>query len=279
MSNSSSSATPISTTKGPLDPGAFARALRDIALEAGAVIMPHFHSEGMEVREKADDSPVTEADEAAEAHILKALKALVPDIPVIAEEAVAGGAVPKAADRFILVDPLDGTKEFISGRGEFTVNIALVEKGLPTVGAVYAPALSRMFYGAQGAGAFEERIRVDGTVDAPAKAISARHPPEAGLTAVASRSHRDEKTDAYLKQFKVASFVSAGSSLKFCLVAAGEADIYPRHGRTMEWDTAAGHAVLAAAGGTVSTFEGPPLTYGKADMDFANPFFVAKGGA
>lgn len=191
---------------------------------------------------------------------------------------MAAGAQPAlTGERFFLVDPLDGTKEFISGRGEFTVNIALVEHGTAVAGVVYAPALSRMFFGAVGFGAFEERVAPDGTEEAPANPIAARMPPQAGLTAVASRSHRSETTDAYLADFKVASFVSAGSSLKFCLVATGEADIYPRHGRTMEWDTAAGHAVLAAAGGTVTRFDGTALVYGKTGESFANPFFVARG--
>ncbi len=264
------------TSHGPMSAVDFAHRIRDIAREAGAIIMPYFQSD-TGVRTKADSSPVTDADEAAEAHILEALKSFVPDIPVVAEEAMAAGHRPEVGARFFLVDPLDGTREFISGRGEFTVNIALIDDGQPVLGAVYAPALSRMFFAALPDQAFEEQLSPDGRVEAPARPITARQPPEVGLTAVASRSHRDERTDDYLKRFKVASFVSAGSSLKFCLVAAGEADIYPRHGRTMEWDTAAGHAVLAAAGGSVRDFEGRPLRYGKAEEAFANPFFVARG--
>ncbi len=268
---------PIPTAEGPLGRLDLARRLRDIAREAGHVIMPYFNQD-TDVRTKEDGSAVTDADEAAERLILERLEALAPYIPVVAEEAMAAGQAPEVDEGpFFLVDPLDGTKEFISGRGEFTVNIALVDGGAPIIGVVYAPALSRMFFGAVGEGAFEEKIAPDGTVEMTERAITTRTPPEQGLTAVASRSHRDEKTDDYLAKFKVASFVSAGSSLKFCLVAAGEADIYPRHGRTMEWDTAAGHAVLTAAGGTVTEVDGPVLRYGKVKDAFANPFFVARG--
>ncbi len=281
MSASPTSPVPpvIETAQGALTRPDLAKALSRIALEAGAVIMPFFKGEAA-VREKEDSSPVTDADEAAETLILKALAALTPDIPVIAEEAVAAGHIPAIGDTFFLVDPLDGTKEFISGRGEFTVNIALVEQGLPTAGVVLAPAMNRMFYGASPDSAFEEAVTAaaDGTLTgADPKPIAARPEPAGGLIAVASRSHRDEQTDKYLENFNIESFKSAGSSLKFCLVATGEADIYPRHGRTMEWDTAAGHAVLAAAGGTVTTFDGAPLHYGKTEDGFANPYFVARG--
>ncbi len=270
---------PIDSASGPLERPAFAQHLRTVAIEAGAAIMPFFQTGG-DVRQKDDQSPVTDADEAAERIILDRLRTLTPDIPVVAEEEAAAGRIPTVGTRFFLVDPLDGTKEFISGRGEFTVNIALIEDGLPTAGVVFAPALKRLFLGYAPDQAFEETVAPDPALaDAPGslKPITARRPPAAGLVAVASRSHRAEETDRYLAQFQVADFVSAGSSLKFCLVAAGEADIYPRHGRTMEWDTAAGHAVLAAAGGTVMTFEGAPLRYGKTADGFANPFFVARG--
>ncbi len=267
----------LDTPEGPLTRLELAQRLRGLAITAGAAIMPFFKS-GADVRQKADDSPVTDADEAAEAVILDGLRALTPDIPVIAEEAMAAGTRPEIGESFYLVDPLDGTKEFISGRGEFTVNIALVMHGKPVVGVVFAPALKRLFLGAVPGGAFEESVAPGVEAGAPQlRPIAARSAPEAGIVAVASRSHRAPETETYLEQFKVASFVSAGSSLKFCLVATGEADLYPRHGRTMEWDTAAGHAVLAAAGGTVTTFEGPPLVYGKEAEGFANPFFVARG--
>ena len=248
-------------------------ALRRIAMAAGAEILAIYERDFV-VRSKQDASPVTEADEAAERLILAELAMLAPDIPAVAEESVAAGRMPKAlGNRFWLVDPLDGTKEFISRNGEFTVNIALVEGGRPVMGVVYAPAIGRMFCGTVGVGATAQEVDADGELSEPIP-IEVRAPSKAGLVVVASRSHRDAKTDEYLTQYKVAELTSAGSSLKFCLVAAGEADLYPRLGRTMEWDTAAGHAILAAAGGAVETLDGKPLTYGK--PGFENPFFVAR---
>ena len=242
--------------------------LLPVVRRAGAVIMDIYLTD-FEVRGKKDASPVTEADERAEALILPALAQLTPEIPVIAEESVAAGRVPAVGERFWLVDPLDGTREFISRNGEFTVNIALIEQGEPVLGAVYAPALDRLFAGAVGAGAFTE----DGGLR---RAITVREPPPEGLTVVASRSHGDPAAlEAFLQGRPIAQLRSAGSSLKICLVAAGEADLYPRLGRTMEWDIAAGHAVLAAAGGRITRVDGEPLTYGK--LDFANPHFVAWG--
>lgn len=235
---------------------------------AGDLIMTIYATD-FSVRGKNDASPVTEADEKAEALILPALAALTPEIPVVAEEAVAAGSIPEVAGRFWLVDPLDGTKEFISRNGEFTVNIALIEDGVPVLGAVFAPALGRLFAGAVGEGAFIED-------DAGRRPIACRVPPEAGLTVVASRSHGDAAAlDAFLAGRKVAELRGAGSSLKICLIAAGEADLYPRLGRTMEWDIAAGHAVLSAAGGRLTEVDGGVLAYGK--PDFANPHFVAWG--
>lgn len=239
-----------------------------VARAAGEVILSVYATD-FSVRSKGDASPVTLADEQAEALILSALARLTPDIPVVAEEAVAAGDVPKLGNRFWLVDPLDGTKEFINRNGEFTVNIALIEAGRPVLGVVLAPALGRLFAGRVGHGAFLEQ----GLVRRP---IHCRLPPAEGLTVVASRSHGDALAlETFLTGRKVATLKNAGSSLKFCLVAAGEADIYPRLGRTMEWDTAAGHAVLSAAGGRVTDVSGDPLVYGKAD--FANPHFVAWG--
>jgi len=242
--------------------------LRQIALEAGAVIM-NIYQGHIAVRAKADQSPVTEADEAAEAVILAALAELAPEIPVIAEESVAAGRIPEIGEGpFWLVDPLDGTKEFISRNGEFTVNVALIEDGLPTLGVVFAPAIGQLYL----AGPRAVTLEKDGGAARP---IVVRRPAADGLVVVASRSHRDAKTDDYLADFEVKSLTAAGSSLKLCLVAAGEADLYPRLGRTMEWDIAAGHAVLAAAGGRVETLDGAPLRYGK--PGFENPFFVARG--
>jgi len=242
--------------------------LATIARRAGDEILAVYATD-FTVRGKADASPVTEADERAERLIVPALQALAPDIPVVAEEAVAAGQVPAIGARFWLVDPLDGTKEFVSRNGEFTVNIALVVDGAPVLGVVLAPALGRLFAGAAGVGAWVEDA-------AGRRPIRCRRPPAEGLTVVASRSHGDAAAlDAFLAGRKVASLASAGSSLKLCLVAAGEADLYPRLGRTMEWDIAAGHAVLAAAGGAVRTLDGAPLRYGK--PGFENPHFAAWG--
>lgn len=255
--------TPASTA-GLLD------SVMEITRAAGRVILDVYGTD-FAVRGKGDASPVTEADERAEALIVPALRALTPDVPVVAEEEVAAGRMPAVKDRFWLVDPLDGTKEFISRNGEFTVNIALVENGVPVLGVVYAPALDRLFAGADGLGAFVEDA-------GQRRAIRCRTVPEAGLTVVASRSHGDAAAlDAFLNGRKVASLANAGSSLKLCLVAAGEADLYPRLGRTMEWDIAAGHAVLLAAGGKVERVDGGPLRYGKPGFD--NPHFFASAMA
>ena len=243
-------------------------AVIDIARQAGALILDIYRTD-FEVRGKSDASPVTEADERAEGVIVPALNALAPEVPVVAEEAVAAGKVPEVGDWFWLVDPLDGTKEFISRNGEFTVNIALVHRGVPVLGVVLAPALDRLFAGVAGQGAFVEEA-------GQRRAIACRAEPAEGLTVVASRSHGDAAAlDAFLNGRKVADLKNAGSSLKLCLVAAGEADLYPRLGRTMEWDIAAGHAVLLAAGGSVKALDGKPLSYGKPGFD--NPHFVAGG--
>jgi 3'(2'), 5'-bisphosphate nucleotidase len=251
--------------------------LGKIAHDAGRLILKYYSAVG-EVRTKSDASPVTQADEDAEALILERLAALEPGVPVIAEESVAKGRVPATGSRFFLVDPLDGTKEFLQKNGEFTVNIALIEHGRPVAGVVIAPAKSRAFIGDGANGAFELAAPEDLPFEvAAAQPIRARKAPADGLVAVVSRTHRDTKTEHYLAAYSVANMVAAGSSLKFCLVATGEADLYPRHGTTMEWDTAAGQAVLEAAGGSVTTLEGDPLTYGKAGRGFVNPHFIARG--
>lgn len=249
-----------------------------ITEEAGRAILAIYGTD-FEARSKDDSSPVTEADEKAEAIILERLADLGTGIPVVAEESVAAGRVPDiSGGRFFLVDPLDGTKEFISRNGEFTVNIALIENGVPVAGAVHLPALDQSYWGHGEGNAFRRM-----GASAP-EAIRVRHADHDGLVVVASRSHRDSATDDYLKDFPVLELVSAGSSLKLCRVAEGQADMYPRLGRTMEWDIAAGHAVLAAAGGLVQVIAGGdvagdvgrPLSYGK--PGFENPFFVARGG-
>jgi 3'(2'), 5'-bisphosphate nucleotidase len=245
------------------------------AIEAGRAAYVIYRGE-FEVQTKEDESPVTAADHAAEKVILARLSQGAPGIPVVAEEQVAAGSVPPSASTFFLVDPVDGTKEFIQKRGDFTVNIALVRDGVPQLGVVYAPAKSRLFAGdVTRAEAFRTDQSPEDSKQAVRTAIRTRQPAAAGLTVVASRSHRSPETDAWLAQVKVAELVSVGSSLKFCLVAAGEADLYPRLGPTMEWDTAAGHAVLSAAGGTVLNLDGSPFRYGK--PDFRNPSFIATG--
>ena len=248
-------------------------ALADAARAAGQAVMQVYATD-FAVRGKADASPVTEADERAERIIVERLRDFAPGVPVVAEEAVAAGQIPEIGDRFWLVDPLDGTKEFIGRNGEFTVNVALIHDGRPLLGVVGAPAKGRLFAGVVGQGAWVEDDGVPGR-----RPIRVRAVPAEGLTVVASRSHGDAAAlDAFLAGRRVARLASAGSSLKLCLLAAGEADLYPRLGRTMEWDIAAGHAVLRAAGGEVTRVDdGLPLRYGK--PGFENPHFVASGGA
>lgn len=250
--------------------------LISIAIEAGREAMRIYES-GFSVDRKQDASPVTEADRRCEAIILKGLADAAPEIPVLAEESAADGKIPALGAQFFLVDPLDGTKEFINRTGEFTVNIALVRDRRPVLGVVYAPAAGRLYAGATGAGAFRIDIGEDGA-PGPRKPIRTRRAPESGLVAVVSRSHRSPETDDFLKTLDIADFAAAGSSLKFCLVAEGAADVYPRLGRTMEWDTAAGQAVLEAAGGRVVAHPaGEPLAYAKSERGFDNPHFVAWG--
>ena len=285
------------------DKSALVPRLREIAVRAGREILAVYRSD-FSVLAKADASPVTEADIRAERLILDGLAECAPGIAVVAEESAATGVVPDVDGRpFFLVDPLDGTKEFISRNGEFTVNIALVEDGAPTAGVVHLPALEETFWtagdgvawracgggragrtgraGGSGiAGAAAGGAGGDAGIGAAAGAtaaterIACRRPGDA-LVAIASRSHRDPETDAWLRRFEIAEIASAGSSLKFCRIAEGAADLYPRLGRTMEWDVAAGHAILRAAGGSVETMDGAPLTYGKPGFD--NPHFVARG--
>ncbi len=250
--------------------------VRDDALEelarivraAGEAVL-EVYSGAFNVDSKADGSPVTEADKRSEEMLIEGLLKLAPGIPIIAEESAGSALDGPAAKVFWLVDPLDGTKEFINRNGEFTVNVALVDDGTPVLGLVLAPALSRLYMAAPGAlPAIED--------DEGRREIGARAIPAEGATIVSSRSHGDADALArFTAGRKIAASITAGSSLKFCVVAAGEADIYPRFGRTMEWDTAAGHAVLLAAGGRVQELSGQPLSYGK--PGFENPHFVAYG--
>ncbi|ALN71206.1 hypothetical protein M673_00685 [Aureimonas sp. AU20] len=246
------------------------------ALRAGAAIMA-VYERGASVETKPDGSPVTEADRMAEAILLDALGRHFPDIPVVAEEEAAEGRVPAIGSRFFLVDPLDGTREFIGRNGEFTVNIGLVEDGTPTLGVIYAPCLGRVFAG-EGESAWQGEVEEGEVVSRRAMSVRpAPHPP----VAVASRSHCSTETTDWLDRHAICDVASRGSSLKFCLLASGEADLYPRFGRTMEWDTAAGQAILQSAGGRVITPDGLPLRYGKRgicrDTDFENGAFLAIG--
>jgi 3'(2'), 5'-bisphosphate nucleotidase len=247
------------------------RVMRRLALEAGDRIMQVYAGPDFAVRAKGDASPVTEADEAADAVISAGLRAAFPDLPLITEEQAASHAL--TAQTFLIVDPLDGTKEFVQRRGDFTVNIALVQDGKPTRGVVYAPAKGRLFYTRPDGMAVEETGPF-GADPGEVTPLRVSFPDNAALMVVASKSHRDQATDDYISRYAVKDMTSAGSSLKFCLVATGEADLYPRLGRTMEWDTAAGDAVLRGAGGQVVRFDDHrPLAYGKPGWD--NPFFIA----
>ncbi|MEE8393677.1 MAG: 3'(2'),5'-bisphosphate nucleotidase CysQ [Rhodospirillales bacterium] len=239
-----------------------------IAEKAGGKIMEIYGTD-FEVAAKADASPVTEADRIADALIVAAIKDTVTsEFPVVSEEAFSDGDIPDVSGTpFWLVDPLDGTKEFISRNGEFTVNIALIDDGEPTIGVVHVPALGQTYWASR-LGAFAK-------VSGQTRPIQCRPPGAEGLVALVSRSHRSAEVDGYLAQFTVKDEISAGSSLKFCRLAEGAADIYPRLGRTMEWDTAAGHAVVLYAGGRVEDMNGAALGYGK--PGFENPHFVAKG--
>jgi 3'(2'), 5'-bisphosphate nucleotidase len=251
---------------------AMSATLRRLAVEAGRAIMAIYESGDLGETAKADESPLTAADLAADRIICDGLAAAFPDIAVVTEER-AESHVASLAPHF-LVDPLDGTKEFVQRRGDFTVNIALIENGTPVAGVVFAPAVGRLFRTDAAGGAVEETGAFDPAAEGPTRPIAASMPDNGALRVVASKSHRDAATDAYIGQYAVAAFKSAGSSLKFCLVASGEADLYPRLGRTMEWDTAAGDAVLRAAGGRVVSFDdGAPLVYGKPGRD--NPHFIA----
>lgn len=247
-----------------------------IAVRAGVVVMDVYET-GPHVRTKPDSSPVCEADERAESLIQAELERFVPGVPILAEEAASRGEMPALDGRFILVDPVDGTKEFLNRNGEFTVNIALVDDGVPCAGAVYAPATGRLWFA--GEDAFTCTIPPGGDIGTAVDIVQirARAAPEAGLVVMASRSHADSETEAFLARLPVAERRSAGSSLKFCALAEGSADLYPRFGPTMEWDTAAGDAVLRAAGGLMLTSDGAPFRYGKAEAGFRNGSFVAWG--
>ena len=243
--------------------------LRDLAIQGGREAMVHYGNL-TEVMTKTDQSPLTAADLAVDRLVVAGLEQAFPDIPIITEERSHNHALDLTDRMFFLVDPIDGTKEFIHKRDEFTVNIALLDKGEPIAGVVCAPALHRVFWGAKSLGAYESRD----TMEADHRSIGVRPCNNAEIAVVASRSHLTEETSAFIEANAVGELKNAGSSLKFCLLASGEADLYPRFGPTMEWDTAAGHAVLCAAGGRVETLDGVALRYGK--PDYRNPWFIAK---
>ena len=246
--------------------------IRKLALQAGDAIMAVYNGPDFAVRAKDDASPVTAADEAADALISAGLRAAFPDVVLITEEQADSHALQ--ASTFLIVDPLDGTKEFVQRRGDFTVNIAYVVDGVPVRGVVYAPAQGRLFYTLANGASVEETGALAKDAPGDQRPIRVSTPDNAGLMVVASKSHRDAATDDYIARYALRDMTSAGSSLKFCLVATGEADLYPRLGRTMEWDTAAGDAVLRGAGGHVVRFDDhTPLAYGKPGWD--NPFFIA----
>jgi len=256
-------------------PGEIAAFLAAVVLAAGPAVMD-VYEHGGGVRAKEDGSPVTLADQRAEAVICDRLARALPPVPVVADESTAAGTPVAAAERFLLVDPLDGTKEFIARNGEFTVNVALIEKGAPIAGAVYAPALGRLWFGGNRAFVCEAAVGAGLPERRMWRPIHARLAP-AALVAMASRSHGDSQTEAFLQRLPIADRQTRGSSLKFCVIAEGLADVYPRFGPTMEWDTAAGDAVLRAAGGVVLDPSGAPLAYGKTVGGLRNGPFVAWG--
>ena len=249
-----------------------ARALIPVVLAAGKIELEYFRQD-VDVLDKLDGSPVTLADQEAEKLIAERLNVLFPGIPMVGEEAASSGIIPDiSGGTFWLVDPLDGTKEFITGSGDFTVNIALLADFVPVMGIIYAPATDELYFGAGG----QAFMRLQ---DKPEQKIFVRDIPAAGMTIVASKRHGDPaRLEDFLRGKKVAATVNRGSSLKFCAIAAGQADIYPRLGPTCEWDTAAGDAILRAAGGCVTTLAGQPLSYGKVDKKFLNPDFLAFSG-
>ena len=249
--------------------------LAKAALAAGPAVMEEY-DRGCLVASKEDGSPVTSADHRAEAIICEYLASLAPMPPVCAEESMAAGAQAQVAERFLLVDPLDGTREFLAGNGEFTINVALIERGAPVSGAVYAPAIARLWVGGETAFACEAPVGAALPGEGSRRRIRTRSAPT-NLVAFASRSHLDPKSDSFLKRLPIGETRFAGSSLKFCLIAEGLGDVYPRFAPTMEWDTAAGDAVLRAAGGGVFDPSGLLLSYGKVGAGLRNGPFVAWG--
>lgn len=274
MTNRPGSASAVLLQRSSFD--AISEIFAALTVQAGHAVMK-VYGEAFSHRTKADHSPVCDADELAEAIILKGLADQLPGVPVIAEEAASRGEIPVCGKALILVDPLDGTREFLGRNGEFTVNIALVLDGVPQAGAVYAPALNKLWFGGQHAYVCDVKPGDPLPPRTAWREIHARPATPGALVALASRSHCDAETEEWLAKLPVSERRSAGSSLKFCALAEGGADVYPRFGPTMEWDTAAGDAVLRAAGGAVLGRDGLPLRYGKAANHYRNAAFVAWG--
>jgi 3'(2'), 5'-bisphosphate nucleotidase len=263
------------TPYSPQEKDSIARLFAEIASDAGVAVMEVYES-NFETRTKADYSPVSDADERAEEIILARLESALPDIPVLAEERAAReGVGERIADAFLLVDPVDGTKEFVQRKGDFTVNIALIVAGAPVAGCVFAPARREMYFGGGEARLIENFA--PGSRISEGRLLQTRAYPGGGLVAITSSSHLNDQTKKLLARLPIVSQTAIGSSLKFCWIAAGKADVYPRWGPTMEWDTAAGHAVLQAAGGRVLQPDGAPFVYGKGAKGFENGPFVAWG--
>lgn len=257
-------------------PAAICNMVRRLAIEAGDHTLQYYEEAGCAADEKTDGSPVTIADREAEAIIIKGLNDIAADIPVVGEEATAAGIIPdlSGAEWFWLVDPLDGTREFVRGSPDYTVNIALIHRGIPVLGVVYAPVSGELYAG------YGQGTAIRWLADTQnEKPIRVRDMPSGGLTVISSRNHHHQtEFDQFIADFKIAKAVRRGSSLKICLIAAGKADVYPRFGLTCEWDTAAGDAILRSAGGHIVDMQGAPLTYGHADRKFHNPEFVASSG-
>ncbi len=257
-----------------------ASSLLPAVIAAGRIQMAYYQN-GVVVENKADASPVTAADQEAEVILVAAIQAAMPGVPVVAEESAAAGHTPETADLFFLVDPLDGTREFIKKNGDFTINIGLVQTCVPVFGIIYAPALNQLFVTVGPNEAVEAHLPPASSAlsldELDLRPLNARKPPANGLVALESRSHRSPETTEFLATLPISAVQPAGSSLKFCLIARGEADLYPRIGATCEWDTAAGHAILNAAGGKVVQVDGSPFVYGKSGSKFLNPHFVAWG--
>jgi 3'(2'),5'-bisphosphate nucleotidase len=269
---------PIPSARPGLSYDQIAEILADVALQAGPAIMRVYESGDPGARLKRDRSPVCEADELAEKVILDALSVRLPQWRVIAEESASRGVIPVCGRGFLLVDPLDGTKEFLDRNGEFTVNIALIVDGTPRAGAVYAPALGKLWFGGERAYACEAKPGAPLLLEADRRELHVRPVPAHDVVALTSRSHLDADAARLLEALPVTERRAIGSSIKFCLIAEGLADLYPRFGPTMEWDVAAGEAVLRAAGGQVRSPDGEPLCYGKKSEGYRSGSFIAWGG-